>query len=507
MPHPDQYGQGSPPSPPSLLSPEAQQYQRLISSSTLPSHLNMTCRKIHNVLTGPRAQRRAEEHNLIDANGMREVWNDLDRCWREFDGIRRNAASNEDPASRCDTERYACAWLIFVFECRQCFSPNSLRLVLTSLPDNVIRESLKHYASMANSSPYPGGSTSRPTSVSSSSPYVSPQYLHGVATRSCMDLLPKVIRIMKHCISNPHDSGRSGLFVWDSGLVRDGCFFAGYLAASADEDVLDPPLDLQHSEGGDGESSLPPLTTDEAVMICLNTISAMRWCYSKNEEREGTIRMVWEGQKAKRRGQSAHYSDMPFDPTYPPGSAHSNAHLQAIMQPSNRTLGPASVTYVDRPALPALSVFAQARRAESAPSTAHSTDGQGAHGWPTYTPPGTATSITTSTSTALSIRGSPEFANTVPTPFKPQLDEGYYHGGGDFAYGVPPVSHSSEMVPSISPFPPRHGSFDEHAISNAAQASSYVSSHFSSGGGPIVVSGNDYSSCPQFGENCNAHYH
>lgn len=117
-------GQGlpSPPSPSSSLpihQPDAQKYNRLISSSTLPSQLSVICRNIHSILTGPKAARRAEEHNLIDAHGMREIWNDLDRCWREFDTIRCNASTNEDSASRCDTERYACAWMIFIFECRE----------------------------------------------------------------------------------------------------------------------------------------------------------------------------------------------------------------------------------------------------------------------------------------------------------------------------------------------------------------------------------------------------
>lgn len=114
----------SPPSPSTslpVLQPDAQKFNRLISSSTLPSQLNVICRKIHNILTGPRAARRAEEHNLIDAHGMREIWNDLDRCWREFNAIRCNVSTNEDSASRCDTECYACAWMIFIFECRECY--------------------------------------------------------------------------------------------------------------------------------------------------------------------------------------------------------------------------------------------------------------------------------------------------------------------------------------------------------------------------------------------------
>mgnify|MGYP001316312699 CR=1 FL=1 len=125
------HGLPSPPSPtPSIQhQPEAQAFTRLISSSTLPSQLNMTCRKIYNVLTGPKAARRAAENNLIDALGMREIWNDLDRCWHDFHLIRRNTVNNDDPASRADTEQYACAWQIFIFECRECQSACSFMVV------------------------------------------------------------------------------------------------------------------------------------------------------------------------------------------------------------------------------------------------------------------------------------------------------------------------------------------------------------------------------------------
>ncbi|KAF6765052.1 hypothetical protein DFP72DRAFT_1058868 [Ephemerocybe angulata] len=477
-------GASSPSSPPAaLLTPEAQLYNRLISSSTLPSQLNMTCRKIHGVLTGPKATRRAEEHNLIDAHGMREIWNDLDRCWSEFNTIRRNASANDDSASRCDTERYACAWQIFIFECH-----------------NVIRESLREYSSSAQSP------SSRPSSVSSSSPYLSPQHLHVVATRKCLYLLPKVIRIMKYCISNPRDSARPGLFVWDSGLVRDGCFFAGYLAASADEDVLDSPPDMQHGDGDD-EPTSAPVSAEEGVMICLSTLSAMRWSFSRSEEREETIRMVWESRKAKRHGQSTHYPDIPFDATYP----HANPHLQPAFHSANRAVMSAPTSYIDRSMLPTLNVFSQLRRAESAPSTACTTDGQGNHGWPTYTPPGTGTSIATSTSTALSIHGSPEFSNTIPTSYKQHPDDNYYHSGGDldhFTYNVPvAASNPSDLTPAINTFSQRHGSLDGHAMTHSAHAGGYIPSHFSPGGGPMVASGTDFATCPQFGDNCNAPYH
>ncbi|KAJ2931396.1 hypothetical protein H1R20_g5680, partial [Candolleomyces eurysporus] len=444
---------------------------------SLPSPSHVAAQVYDDASARARAARRAEEHNLIDAHGMREIWNDLDRCWREFNAIRCSASTNEDSANRFDTESYASAWMIFIFECH-----------------NVIRESLRQYASMGQSpSSYANGSSSRPSSVSSTSPYLSPQALQAVATRKCLGLLPNVIRIMKYCINCPRDSARSGIFAWDSGLVRDGCFFAGYLAASADGDILDSPLDLPPAEMNEGEGSLPPLTADEGVMICLSALSSMRWSFSKSEEREETIRMIWETRKSKRHGQSARYADVPYDAAYPQSNGPSNAQLQSGFQATSRPMLSAT-SYPDRPMLPALSQFSQSRRVGSAPNTACTTDGQGAHGWPTYTPPGTATSIATS-ATGLSIHGSPDFSSALPS-FKPQSDDGYYHGGGDldpFTYSVPiPNAHQG------------------HVMSNTTHAASYIpphSSHFSSGPDPVVASGNDYASCPQFGDNCNASYH
>lgn len=317
---------------------------------------------------------------------------------------------------------------------------------------------------------------------------------------------------MKYCLNAPRDSDISGLFVWDSGLVRDGCFFAGYLAASADGDNLDSPLEMQAAEMNETEAGLPPLTVDEGVMICLSALSAMRWSFSKSEGREATIRMIWETRKSKRHGQSARYPDFSFDAAYPHPSGPSNNQLQSGFQSSGRPMSSAT-SYLDRPMLPALNQFALSRRVGSAPTTACSTDGQGSHGWPTYTPPGTATSLTTST-TGLSIRGSPDFPNSLP-PFKAQSDDSYYHGGGDldpFTYSVPlSNTHQSDMAPSITPYPQRHSSLDgQHGMPNATHAASFLSSHpsqFSSSADPVVASGNDYASCPQFGDNCNGSYH
>jgi hypothetical protein len=60
------------------------------------------------VLTGPKAIKRAEEHGLVDAHGMREIWEDLDHCWKEFDAMRR---TNSDAL---DIEQYVGVWQVSV---------------------------------------------------------------------------------------------------------------------------------------------------------------------------------------------------------------------------------------------------------------------------------------------------------------------------------------------------------------------------------------------------------
>ncbi|KAH6876473.1 hypothetical protein BKA70DRAFT_1128437 [Coprinopsis sp. MPI-PUGE-AT-0042] len=355
--------------PPSLPNshPESQVYNHLLSSSAIPLQVNTVCRKIHTVLTGPRAVRRAEEHNLIDAHGMQEIWRDLDQCWRELSIIRRNAVNDEDSASRCDTERYACAWQIFIFECH-----------------NVVRESLKQFMSAAAQSQHPP--SSRPTSHSSASPFLPPDHLHLTATRKCLELLPRVIRIMQFSLTSSGYPDRSGIFSWDSGLVRDGCFYAGYLAASTEEVVLEPTHDVQTSEQDERELSPSPLTADEGVMVCLAVLSSKRWLFSKSDEREETIRMIWEARKAKRHGQGVRYGDPPYDATYSHAGAHLSSRAHDGYQAPNQSMLGAPAPHLDRPNLPTLDVLAYQRRSESMANTAN---GYGSHGWSSHTPPPT----------------------------------------------------------------------------------------------------------------------
>ena len=78
---------------------------RLSQLFSLPLQLSTIARRVHSVLTGPKAVRRAEEHGLVDAHGMREIWDDLDHCWDAFDGMRTSSEGS-------DTELYVSAWQV-----------------------------------------------------------------------------------------------------------------------------------------------------------------------------------------------------------------------------------------------------------------------------------------------------------------------------------------------------------------------------------------------------------
>lgn len=93
----------------SQSSPAAQIFFRTSQLFSLPLHLSTICRKVHYVLTGPKATRRAEEHGLVDAHGMREIWDDLDLCWKQFDSMRRNGSSDQESIG---FEQLVSAWQV-----------------------------------------------------------------------------------------------------------------------------------------------------------------------------------------------------------------------------------------------------------------------------------------------------------------------------------------------------------------------------------------------------------
>lgn len=87
-------------------------YIQLITAASTPLDLSNVCRRIHSVLTGIKASRRAEHHGLVDANGMRDIWRDLDRCWKEFESERRVPMEHGNVARRLEEDLYTSGWQV-----------------------------------------------------------------------------------------------------------------------------------------------------------------------------------------------------------------------------------------------------------------------------------------------------------------------------------------------------------------------------------------------------------
>src|SRR6266545_1134239 len=272
------------------------------------------------------------------------------------------------------------------------FFANLLRLgqiTERSFLDNVIRETLKRFIMTSKTpSPYGDDPSSRPCS---SSPYMPPQQLHDGATRRCVSLLPIIIRMLRVRLPKEYEDSAC-MLRWDGGLIRDGCFYAGYLAATYDSDFLSMP-----SQEATQEDSGVHLPVEEAVAVCLEALAAMRWAYSRSDEREETIRSVWEEHKVIGLEQDPSATVSFFDLEYSRPFSNTPPTNSIGLSLSNN-----NNNHLSHNLLRPLTILPQ-RAVHSAPNTACSTDGRGLNGWPSYTPPGTATSIaTTSTSTALS---------------------------------------------------------------------------------------------------------
>lgn len=307
------------------------------------------------------------------------------------------------------------------------------------------------------------------------------------------------------------DRQSSGLFDWDSGLIRDGCFFAGYLSANGELDVQDHSVFKQEDVEGSR------IDSQEAVNLCLSAFQEMRWAFSKSEERQETIKMVWNSYKTKQQhGQQGHYQGQGqvfqpeihiessgFDPssssTYDPYSYNSKPHHASY---STFPLG----DIADRPVLPPLNLGLSPRHTmiDSAPTTASSTEGTG--GW-TYTPPGTGTSGSTSNA-GLSSRGSPIFLG-LPGPGAHGLKS---DGGGLYHHPVSDFDQFSYSVPSPGAVAVNGTSYHHHhpppppphpqALIHGIPGSEYLEPNAAySPTGPLMGhSGvpDDATGCPQF---------
>ncbi|KAI0646938.1 hypothetical protein C8Q79DRAFT_1046481 [Trametes meyenii] len=275
--------------------------------ATIPIRIASLCRDVHTALTGPKARQREG----LDEEKFEDIWMTLETCWRDLDSLRQLGTFGIVQAE--DVERFIDGWQIFLFESH-----------------NVIREALKQRLVPNHESTF----MPEPNRFRKSDALMR---LHSKANTKCLTVVRHVVAILRRNLGTP-------FFQFDAALVRDGCFFAGFLLA--------------------GESG-----TREDVEICLRAFSEMRWAFSKKDERERTVRLVWEGRVTQGRPQSSRsFSSSPGDEAiHGPGTYDGSYVRRHLMRPTS---------------VPPLSLSATTMGpgydSSSAPNTACTADGR----WP-----------------------------------------------------------------------------------------------------------------------------
>lgn len=155
------------------------------------------------------------------------------------------------------------------------------------------------------------------------------------------------------------------IFSWDAGLVRDGCFFAGFLCASIDNDALEFAVENREFKHADMESIRNGLDTEEGIRLCLAVLKEMNWAFSKSEEREETVRRIWEDKKKRKlEHQQAHhplsgyeldYHSQPQTPYPEASSSYSPFPSKWVHDVDAHTHLP--MLLVERPILPPLNLL------------------------------------------------------------------------------------------------------------------------------------------------------
>lgn len=440
---------------------------------SLTLSVSKVTRAVYANLTGPRALQSAEEAVPVREDEMMNIWDNLARSWDDFEALRREAGGTVDGSliRGEDIERFVSGWQVFIFECL-----------------NVIRETLKHRMDVQ-------------TSPSSNNGRVTPSdravavNLHAYAARRCRLFLPRVIDILKRHLA----FSSSGFFALDTGLIRDGCFFAGMLLAQSDLEG-DAGIDIKCNDGTRWDNDV-----EEGVDVCLRALGEISWVYASSYERMKTLRAQWEA-RIHRDNERLHKESRDFlsRQNSPSQYASSQDHSPYMVDktplphpdPSLILPRPLSLLAAGgqvRPHLPPLSMSFP--RCEGGPDTALTDDGNCS--WSAYTPP--TTSSTVATQRSISPTSPPPSIRALKPPHVPVKTE-------EICYAMPdldPFSFSIDSAANAS-IGASWTSYPQHA--SQATGHGYLDPRVIYSGSDVLGRANE-DGCPHFGSDCQAYYH
>lgn len=179
------------------------------------NNMQLVCRRVHRILTGPRA-RRSER---LDPDYVHQVWDALDRSVDEFDSIRR-----EPPAppyrSQEEVQRYADSWLIYCMEAHYA--------ILRAIEDRITRMDAVFSSRGTSNSPNSGS----PPTNEQHAELSRLQRLLETARTKCELTARHVANIARRQLGTP-------LFEWDANHVQQGLYLAAtFLVTNPDAQDL-----------------------------------------------------------------------------------------------------------------------------------------------------------------------------------------------------------------------------------------------------------------------------
>ncbi|KAL4065387.1 hypothetical protein V8B97DRAFT_1868574 [Scleroderma yunnanense] len=445
-------------------------------------------RAVHANLTGPRARQCTEDGVLVREDEMINIWDNLARCWDDFEGLRREAGGTVGGGliRGEDIERFVSGWQVFIFQCL-----------------NVIREALKHRVEVQTSSSSHNGRvtpSNRAVAVN----------LHAYAVRRCRVFLPRVIDILKRHLA----FSSSGFFAHDTGLIRDGCFFAGMLLTQSDLEG-DAGVDIKCSDGTRWDTDL-----EEGVDVCLRALGQISWVYANSHEQIKSLRAHWEARIHRDneclQNDSRDFVGRQSSPSqYPPSQDHSPYTVDKTPLPRSsssltlpRPLSLISAGGQVRPHLPPLSMSFP--RGEGGPDTALTDDGNGS--WSAYTPPTTSGSMASTIATQRSISPAsppPPLRSMQHTLPPPKTEETCYsiQDLDPFSFSVDNTTNGPNMaVPGLG-VSNTWSPYSHNQPASQGNGHGYLDPRVIYSGSDAVLGRSSEDGCPHFGSDCQGYFH